>query len=55
MAPVPKKKHTRSRSSIRRGPKKAILPKLSRCPSCNSLKESHRACPSCGHHHTDKA
>ncbi|MCK4588706.1 50S ribosomal protein L32 [Candidatus Woesebacteria bacterium] len=45
---VPKKKHTRSRSGKRRGPKKLKLPNLSPCPSCKKLRESHKACPHCG-------
>ncbi|MEJ2347587.1 MAG: 50S ribosomal protein L32 [Patescibacteria group bacterium] len=55
MTPVPKKKHTRSRSNIRRGAKKAAMPKLSVCPSCKGLKEPHKACPTCGYHHLNKA
>jgi large subunit ribosomal protein L32 len=50
MAPVPKKKHTRSRSNKRRGAKKLTLPNLSKCPSCSKLKEPHVACPHCGYY-----
>jgi len=48
MPPVPKKKHTRSRSGIRRGPKGLKLPILSPCPSCKKLRVPHVACPHCG-------
>ncbi|MGD8744338.1 MAG: 50S ribosomal protein L32 [Candidatus Woesebacteria bacterium] len=50
MAPVPKKKHTRSRSNKRRNApsKRAKLPTLVRCTSCKQLKKPHLACPHCG-------
>ncbi|OGM11446.1 50S ribosomal protein L32 [Candidatus Woesebacteria bacterium RBG_16_34_12] len=48
MTPLPKKKHTKSRSGKRSGAKKGRLPTLTRCPSCKKLKPSHRACPHCG-------
>jgi large subunit ribosomal protein L32 len=48
MAPVPKKKHTRSATGIRRKNKKPSLPNLVRCPHCGSLMYPHKACPSCG-------
>ncbi|MCH7641475.1 50S ribosomal protein L32 [Patescibacteria group bacterium] len=45
---LPKKKHTRSRSNIRRGTKKLSAPNLVRCSNCKKLKVLHRACPHCG-------
>jgi len=48
MTPLPKKKHTRSRSSIRRNAKKLVLPGLVRCKHCGKLKYSHRECIACG-------
>ncbi|HLE48595.1 MAG TPA: 50S ribosomal protein L32 [Patescibacteria group bacterium] len=48
MTPLPKRRHTRSRSGKRRGNKRAILPQLTKCPSCKKLKLPHKACPYCG-------
>ncbi|PIZ46853.1 50S ribosomal protein L32 [Candidatus Woesebacteria bacterium CG_4_10_14_0_2_um_filter_39_14] len=49
MTPVPKKKHTRSRSNIRRNASfKLKLANLIRCPHCKKLMFPHRDCPSCG-------
>ncbi|MEK7112251.1 MAG: 50S ribosomal protein L32 [Patescibacteria group bacterium] len=49
MAPLPKKKHTRSRSNKRRSKVMAIkLGTLSKCTSCGKLRQPHRACPYCG-------
>ncbi|MCH7730456.1 50S ribosomal protein L32 [Patescibacteria group bacterium] len=48
MPPVPKKKHTRSRSDKRRKAKGLSLPNLSRCSNCKKLRLPHRACPHCG-------
>jgi len=51
MAPLPKKKHTRSRSNKRRFvAMKASVGAIVKCPNCGKLKEPHRACPSCGHY-----
>ena len=50
MTPVPKKKHTRSRSNIRKNfhAKRVLVLNLGKCESCAKPKESHKACPWCG-------
>ncbi|QQG47256.1 MAG: 50S ribosomal protein L32 [Candidatus Woesebacteria bacterium] len=48
MAPVPKKKHTRSRSGKRRAHIKLSLPTLVKCNNCGKLKFPHKVCPHCG-------
>ncbi|MBI2066026.1 50S ribosomal protein L32 [Candidatus Woesebacteria bacterium] len=51
MAPLPKKKHTRSRSNQRRAvAMKASVGALVKCQNCGKLRQPHRACPSCGHY-----
>ncbi|PIU28609.1 50S ribosomal protein L32 [Candidatus Woesebacteria bacterium CG07_land_8_20_14_0_80_44_9] len=52
MTPLPKKKHTRSRSGKRRNAatNKLKLANLTRCSNCKKLRMSHVACPSCGHY-----
>jgi len=50
MTPLPKKKHTRSRSNKRKNAatNRLKLENLVRCPNCKKLKEPHHACPHCG-------
>jgi len=49
MTPLPKKKHTRSRSNQRRNNAfKITLPGLVKCKNCGKLKYSHKTCPHCG-------
>ncbi len=50
MTPLPKKKHTKSRSGKRLNSpsNKKGLPQVLKCPSCGKLKAPHKACPSCG-------
>ncbi|HKC04479.1 MAG TPA: 50S ribosomal protein L32 [Patescibacteria group bacterium] len=49
MVPLPKRKHTHSRTGIRRGGQpKLTLGNLMKCANCGKLRESHRACPYCG-------
>lgn len=48
MAPLPKKKHSHSRTAKRRSTFKAFLSGISKCKACNKLKEPHKACPHCG-------
>ncbi|MEK7550496.1 MAG: 50S ribosomal protein L32 [Patescibacteria group bacterium] len=51
MTPLPKKKHTKSRTGKRRGGQaKMSLPNLSKCSNCGHLRQSHMACPECGHY-----
>ncbi|MAG59927.1 50S ribosomal protein L32 [Candidatus Woesebacteria bacterium] len=51
MAPLPKRRHTKSRTGKRRGAKKLTLPNLSYCPQCKKPKLPHILCPHCGYHH----
>ncbi|MBI4029234.1 MAG: 50S ribosomal protein L32 [Candidatus Blackburnbacteria bacterium] len=55
MTPLPKKKHTRSRTGKRRGHIKLSLPNLSTCPKCKKMKLPHVVCPHCGYHHKTSA
>ncbi|RJR30405.1 50S ribosomal protein L32 [Candidatus Microgenomates bacterium] len=48
MAPVPKKKHSKSRTGRRRGNISISKPSLTVCSSCKSKKLPHKTCPSCG-------
>jgi len=50
MPPVPKKKHTRRRSNIRKNApaKRGNLVNLVKCPNCGKKKEMHKECPHCG-------
>ncbi|MBI2268457.1 MAG: 50S ribosomal protein L32 [Candidatus Blackburnbacteria bacterium] len=50
MAPLPKRRHTKSRTGKRRANKKLLLPNLSACPSCKKLKRPHMICPHCGYY-----
>ena len=45
--PVPKKKHSKSRSGRRRGKIKFTLPTLTKCSNCKKRKFPHRICPHC--------
>ncbi|HEX6977388.1 MAG TPA: 50S ribosomal protein L32 [Patescibacteria group bacterium] len=49
MTPLPKKKHTRSRSNQRRNSVRLGLPTLVRCPNCGKFKLPHKECSNCGH------
>jgi large subunit ribosomal protein L32 len=46
--PVPKRRHSKSRSRKRRTHWKLEAPALSECPHCHELKQPHRVCPHCG-------
>jgi large subunit ribosomal protein L32 len=48
MAPLPKKKHSKSRTKRARAHFGLKAPQLSKCPSCPTLIRPHRACPKCG-------
>lgn len=49
MVPLPKRKHTRARTGLRRGGQpKLKLGNLLNCKNCGKLRESHFACPYCG-------
>ncbi|MEK7521391.1 MAG: 50S ribosomal protein L32 [Patescibacteria group bacterium] len=53
MAPLPKKKHTRSRSGKRRAQKGLKLANYVTCPQCKKFKLPHVVCPHCGYHHNE--
>jgi len=47
--PCPKKKHSRSRTGMRRGTNwKITLNSLSKCSQCGAPKLPHRVCSECG-------
>lgn len=47
MTPLPKKKHAKSRTRVRKSTKKMSLPKLVKCANCGDLKFPHRICQNC--------
>lgn len=47
---VPKKKMSKARTRMRRSHHALRAPNLSDCPQCGAPRESHRACPGCGHY-----
>jgi len=46
--PVPKKRHSNTRTRTRRANWKLKALNLSECPQCHAAVMSHMACPSCG-------
>lgn len=50
MTPLPKKKHSRSRSGKRANAvtNKSSIPALVKCSNCGNLKYPHTLCESCG-------
>ncbi len=46
--PVPKKRHTNTRTNRRRANWKAKSVKSSKCPACSAPILPHRACKACG-------
>ena len=47
MTPLPKKKHAKSRTRVRKSTKKIRLPKLVECSNCKELKFPHKICQNC--------
>ncbi|WP_083818998.1 50S ribosomal protein L32 [Desulfotalea psychrophila] len=45
---VPKRRHSRSRTRLRRSHDALSAPALSLCSECGEPKEPHRLCGSCG-------
>lgn len=45
---LPKRRHSRQRQAKRRTHDRLILPTLSPCPKCGTMRLSHHVCPSCG-------
>ncbi|MEI6222039.1 MAG: 50S ribosomal protein L32 [bacterium] len=48
MAPLPKRKHSKSRSRTRRAHDALVVPNVVECPNCNAYKKTHHVCPECG-------
>lgn len=46
--PVPKKRHSNTRTNQRRANWKLKAMNLGQCPQCHSPVMSHHACPTCG-------
>lgn len=45
---LPTKRHTKSRTRIRRSHHAMAKPTISTCPNCSSPVRPHHACPNCG-------
>ena len=45
---VPKRKTSKSRRDKRRATHALATPRVNICPQCNSPKQPHRVCPTCG-------
>ena len=61
MGALPKKKHAKARTRIRKAAIGLPMPALVKCPRCQDLKFPHRVCPHCGYyrdrevvHHEEK-
>ncbi|MFO7638540.1 MAG: 50S ribosomal protein L32 [bacterium] len=48
--PVPKKRHSKTRSRKRRTHWKLTAPAVVDCPHCHESKLPHRVCPHCGYY-----
>jgi len=48
MTPHPKRKHSKSRTHLRRAHDALTAVKIVRCPSCRQMRLSHHVCPNCG-------
>jgi large subunit ribosomal protein L32 len=48
--PLPKRRHSHTRSRKRRTHWKLATPALSTCPQCRESKPPHRVCPHCGYY-----
>ena len=48
--PVPKKRHSKTRSRKRRTHWKLTAPAVVDCPHCHEAKLPHRVCPHCGYY-----
>lgn len=46
--PLPKRRHSNTRTRLRRTHYKLTPPTLSECPRCHAPRQSHHVCPSCG-------
>ncbi|MBZ0169367.1 50S ribosomal protein L32 [Candidatus Methylomirabilis lanthanidiphila] len=48
--PLPKRRHSNTRTRTRRSHDALTAPNLVECPNCHERKLPHRACPACGHY-----
>ena len=48
--PVPKRRHSNSRTNKRRANWKLTAPNLVQCSHCHQPRMPHRACPQCGYY-----
>lgn len=48
--PNPKRRHSNSRTRMRRAHDALKFAPVQRCPRCGSATKSHRACENCGHY-----
>jgi large subunit ribosomal protein L32 len=48
--PVPKRRHSNSRTNKRRANWKLVQPNLVNCSHCHQPRLPHRACPNCGYY-----
>jgi len=48
--PVPKRRHSNSRTNKRRANWKLAAPNLVSCPHCKQPRLPHRTCPHCGYY-----
>jgi large subunit ribosomal protein L32 len=48
--PLPKRRHSRTRSRKRRTHYKLTGPAMSVCPQCREAKPPHHLCPHCGYY-----
>lgn len=46
--PLPKRRHSHTRSRKRRTHYKMVAPGRSLCPQCREVKPPHQVCPHCG-------
>lgn len=48
--PLPKRRHSNTRTRKRRSHDALTTPNLTECPNCHERKLPHRACPACGYY-----
>ena len=50
--PNPKRRHSKSRSRMRRAHDALKVVQLAKCSNCQNLRMPHRVCPYCGYYGT---
>ncbi len=48
--PLPKRRHSNTRTRKRRSHDALTIPNLTECPNCHERKLPHRVCPACGYY-----